>query len=257
MNFILFHFSSGVCVNSVIIIFVDRSNSDKERKEGRKRNESRLDFELGQFLRFGILYSICGRRSNPLNFFYPREIYSNKRDRISLPSPTLASLTLPRWKVITRRDPAFCYRSSTPLLEFLDNPVYRSGHSHSKTILRVDLRLPYVYVRYESWVGRVGGRRGKKRGRRGGRERVDRLLFRKSKLIHPSTSPNFSLFSPSCFSGIRCCWSSLVGRGIENRRRDRTSSTTRREVDSPISPLSPPCVAIILEQFSARVWKVL
>lgn len=43
MNFILFHFSSGVCVNSVIIIFVDRSNSDKERKEGRKRNESRLD----------------------------------------------------------------------------------------------------------------------------------------------------------------------------------------------------------------------
>lgn len=44
-------------------------------------------------------------------------------------------------------------------------------------------------MRYESWAGRVGGRRGKKRGRRGGRERVDRLLFRKSKLIHPSTSP--------------------------------------------------------------------
>lgn len=183
MNFILFHFSS--CVNSVIIIFVDRSNSDKERKEGRKRNESRLD---STWTISSVRHFILDLRKK----IQPAKLLLSARNLFEQAGsylPYSLSLTLSRWKVITRRDPAFCYRSSTPLLEFLDNPVYRSGHSHSKTISRVDLRLPYVYVRYESWAGRVGGRRGKKRGRRGGRERVDRLLFRKSKLIHPSTSP--------------------------------------------------------------------
>lgn len=37
------------------------------------------------------------------------------------------------------------------------------------------------------------------------------------------------------FLGIRRCWSSLV---VESAEREKTSSTTRREVDSPISPLS-------------------
>lgn len=125
------------------------------------------------------------------NFFYPREIYSNKRDRISrIPS---SSLPHPLDEKLSHRDPV-CYRSSTPLLEFLDNPVYRSGRSarHSKTISRVDLRLPYVCVRDESSLESVAGKekseggRGKGRWKRGGERERDRLLFRKSKLIHPA-----------------------------------------------------------------------
>lgn len=148
------------------------------------------------------------------NFFYPREIYSNKRDRISRigGSPPILSLTLSFDEKLSHRDPV-CYRSSTPLLEFLDIPVYRSGRSarHSKTISRVDLRLPYVYVRDERVESVAGEEKSegdseegeeRKRG-----ERVDRLLFHKSKLIHPAlpypslfSNSNFSLFFFSCFS---------------------------------------------------------
>lgn len=176
------------------------------------------------------------------NFFYPREIYSNKRDRISRIPPS--SLPHPLDEKLSHRDPV-CYRSSTPLLEFLDNPVYRSGRSarHSKTISRVDLRLPSAYA----MRARVGGRRGKKRGRQGEGEVEGRRGERKRSTTVSqietyssrfavsllSSNSNFSLFF-SCFSAL-----DVVGpRWSWNRRRERTSSTTRREVDSPISPLS-------------------
>lgn len=144
------------------------------------------------------------------NFFYPREIYSNKRDRISRIPPS--SLPHPLDEKLSHRDPV-CYRSSTPLLEFLDNPVYRSGRSarHSKTISRVDLRLPSAYA----MRARVGGRRGKKRGRQGEGEVEERRGERKRSTTVSQIetySSRFAvslLFSNSNFSLFFSCFSVL------------------------------------------------
>lgn len=145
------------------------------------------------------------------NFFYPREIYSNKRDRISRigGSPPILSLTLSFDEKLSHRDPV-CYRSSTPLLEFLDIPVYRSGRSarHSKTISRVDLRLPYVYVRDERVESVAGeeksegdrGRRGEKERREGGSITVSQIETYSSRFAISFSNSNFSLFFFSCFS---------------------------------------------------------
>lgn len=123
----------------------------------RKKGTHRITTQLGQsrcakkFDGFGILYSICERKSvsqPQTSFIRVKSIQtSGIVSRVSPPS----SLPHPLDEKLSHRDPV-CYRSSTPLLEFLDNPVYRSGRSarHSKTISRVDLRLPYVCVRDES-----------------------------------------------------------------------------------------------------------
>lgn len=170
------------------------------------------------------------------NFFYPREIYSNKRDRISRigGSPPILSLTLSFDEKLSHRDPV-CYRSSTPLLEFLDIPVYRSGRSarHSKTISRVDLRLPYVYVRDERVESVAGEEKSegdseegeeRKRG-----ERVDRLLFHKSKLIHPALPyPSPTRIFPSSSSRVsRYQMLVLVRRNRESERENEFYYSSR------------------------------
>lgn len=152
MNFLSFLlYIIPLRVNSVITIITTMVAIKRK-----KRDESHLDstwtISLSEKIR-RVRHFILDLRKKiripAANFFYPHEIYSNKRDRISRIPPS--SLPHPLDEKLSHRDPV-CYRSSTPLLEFLDNPVYRSGRSarHSKTISRVDLRLPYVCVRDES-----------------------------------------------------------------------------------------------------------